>query len=120
VERCDRVALAPPRHLRDIAHDLREPGTQRPVGLGPAAPCSDPRLLDQVVGVVGIPGERGREALQPRRVGQELLRIHVRYPAAAIANVDRNRALETTDPSGDKNCSAIASRNYERVVENRC
>jgi len=28
--------------------------------------------------------------------------------------------METTDLSGDKNCSAIATKFFERVVENGC
>jgi len=49
-----------------------------------------------------------------------LLGVHTLDPAAAIENVDRDRTVETIDPSSDKNCFTIATTFYERVVENGC
>jgi hypothetical protein len=35
-------------------------------------PSGDPRLLNDVIGIGFVAGERDRESLQPRGVGQEL------------------------------------------------
>jgi hypothetical protein len=67
-------SIASTLHASEVAHHLREPSSHWPTGVGLAAPRRNPRLLDEIVGVVSIVRERGRKAPQPCGILQELFR----------------------------------------------
>ena len=70
--------IAATLHAREIADDLGQPRPHRPIRIRLAAPRRDPRLLDEVVRVVAVVREPGRERLQPGGILEHQLRTRHR------------------------------------------